>query len=203
MRESRDAGKPGTPGADNATPASDLNKNMLAAMAARVADMKKTLMAQVMTKAARTFNMPYTISATAFKAFEDDFQYLAVGLIDGAIVIIDLILGVEKHFLEKHPAAISAMDFFEDKCLISGSIDGRINLSDIENLDKKKKVRFQKMQNTMDRKIPVVNVACNQEFGIGMAVDVEGNCRFYDLIRFKKMAKVACATAKEKGSVRF
>jgi hypothetical protein len=64
-------------------------------------------------------------------------------LIDGAIVIIDLILGVEKHFLEKHPAAITCMDFFEDKCLISGSIDGRINMSDIENLDKKsKKIRF-------------------------------------------------------------
>jgi hypothetical protein len=29
---------------------------------------------------------------------------LAVGLVDGAIIVIDLILGVEKHFLEKHPA---------------------------------------------------------------------------------------------------
>jgi hypothetical protein len=29
---------------------------------------------------------------------------LAVGLIDGAIIIIDLIIGIEKHFLEKHPS---------------------------------------------------------------------------------------------------
>lgn len=36
-----------------------------------------------------------------------------------------------------------------------------------------------------------------------MAVDTEGNCRFYDLIRFKKMAKVSALTSKEKGSVRF
>lgn len=88
--------------------------------------------------------MPYQISAIAFQMFEDDFQNLAVGLIDGAIVIIDLILGIEKHFLEKHPAQITSMAFWEDKCLISGSVDGRVNLTDIENLDKKKgsKVRF-------------------------------------------------------------
>ena len=87
--------------------------------------------------------MPYQIATVTFKSFEDDFQYLAVGLIDGAIVVIDLILGVEKHFLEKHPTQISAMAFFEDKCLVSGSIDGRINLTDLEGLDKKsKKVKF-------------------------------------------------------------
>jgi WD40 repeat protein len=62
---------------------------------------------------------------------------LAVGLIDGAIIVIDMVLGVEKHFLEKHPAAITSMDFFEDKALISGSIDGRVNISDIESLEKK------------------------------------------------------------------
>lgn len=43
----------------------------------------------------------------------------------------------------------------------------------------------------MDRKVPVARVAASNEFGIGMAIDIEGNCRFYDLIRFKKMAKVA------------
>lgn len=78
---------------------------------------------------------------------------MAVGLIDGAIVVIDLVLGVEKHFLEKHPAAITTMSFFEDKALISGSVDGRVNISDLENLNKKKsgassiKVRFSKCQN--------------------------------------------------------
>jgi len=61
-----------------------------------------------------------------------------VGLIDGAIIIIDLILGIEKHFLEKHPGAITSMAFFEDKCIISGSVDGRVNIVDLENLDKKK-----------------------------------------------------------------
>ena len=28
------------------------------------------------------------------------------------------------------------------------------------------------------------------DFGIGIAVDLEGNCRFYDLIRLKKLAKI-------------
>lgn len=156
---SKDGDKAITP--ENATPASVMNASMMAHMAGRITGMKDHLKAQVDSgKAARTFNLPYQISTTAFKTFEDDFQYLAVGLIDGAIVIIDLIIGVEKHFLEKHPAAITCMDFYEDKCLISGSIDGRINLHDIENLDKKKKCRFQKMQNTMDRKIPVVKISC-------------------------------------------
>ena len=43
-----------------------------------------------------------------------------------------MILGVEKVFLEKHPAEITSLAFYEDKSLISGSIDGRVNLSDLE-----------------------------------------------------------------------
>lgn len=74
-----------------------------------------------------------------------------MGLVDGAIIIIDLILGVEKHFLEKHPAAITSMAFSEDKALISGSVDGRVNISDIQGLDKKKssskQIKFLKCQN--------------------------------------------------------
>jgi len=57
---------------------------------------------------------------------------LAIGLVDGAIIILDLILGVEKMFLEKHPSEISALAFWEDKTLISGSTDGRVNVSNLE-----------------------------------------------------------------------
>lgn len=65
---------------------------------------------------------------------------------DGAIVVIDLILGLEKHFLEKHPAKVTALAFFEDKAIISGSVDGRVNISDLENMNNKKnkQVRFLK-----------------------------------------------------------
>jgi WD40 repeat protein len=58
---------------------------------------------------------------------------LAVGLIDGAIILIDMILGMERRFLEKHPSEISALCFWDDKVLISGSICGRINLTDLED----------------------------------------------------------------------
>ena len=51
---------------------------------------------------ARNFIMPYHITNAVFQSWEDDFQNLAVGLVDGAIVVIDLVLGIEKHFLEKH-----------------------------------------------------------------------------------------------------
>lgn len=43
----------------------------------------------------------------------------------------------------------------------------------------------------MDRKIPVAMIHTSSEYGIGMAVDIEGNCRFYDLTRYKKFAKVS------------
>jgi hypothetical protein len=51
-------------------------------------------------------------------------------------VVIDLILGVERLFLEKHPTAISTIAFFEDKVLISGSVCGRVNVSDLDFLNK-------------------------------------------------------------------
>lgn len=76
--------------------------------------------------------MPYSISSVAFQGLDDNFQALAVGLVDGAIIVLDLILGIEKMFLEKHPAEISALAFWEDKVLISGSIDGRVNICDLD-----------------------------------------------------------------------
>ena len=29
------------------------------------------------------------------------------------------------------------------------------------------------------------------DFGIGVAIDIEGNCRFYDLFRLRKLAKIS------------
>ena len=52
------------------------------------------------------------------------------------------------------------------------------------------------MQNVMDRKIPISRCETSTDFGIGMAMDIEGNVRFYDLIRFKKMAKISCSQMK-------
>ena len=35
------------------------------------------------------------------------------------------------------------------------------------------------------------------EFGIGAAVDIEGNCRFYDLVRSRKIAKISSLNQRE------
>jgi len=143
-----------------------------------------------MLKPARSFKMPYSISCAAYQGSYDNYQALAIGLVDGAIIILDLVLGVEKMFLEKHPGEISALAFWEDKALISGSLDGRVNISDLEQEPDVENKRILRCQNCQNRRIPVVRVITS-EFGIGAAVDVEGNCRFYDLIRQRKIAKIS------------
>jgi len=119
---------------------------------------------------------------------------MAVGLVDGAIIVLDLILGVERMFLEKHPAEISALAFWEDITLISGSIDGRVNVADLENEGDDRKIL--RCQNCQDRKIPIARVL-SSDFGLGIAVDIEGNCRFYDLVRCRKIAKVSSLNQRE------
>lgn len=101
--------------------------------------MRESVEKQVGRKApSRKFRMPYQITAALFQSFEDDYQTLAVGLIDGALVIVDLVLGVEKHFLEKHPSQISTLAFYDNKALVSGSICGRVNISDLEAIETSK-----------------------------------------------------------------
>lgn len=60
----------------------------------------------------RSFKMPYKISSIAFSNFEESCELLALGLKDGAIVVLDLILGFEKYFLEKHPMEVTSLAFF-------------------------------------------------------------------------------------------
>ena len=49
-------------------------------------------------------------------------------------------LGLEQHYIEKHPAAITSLCFYEDKVLMSGSVDGRVNLCDLDSADKEPKM---------------------------------------------------------------
>lgn len=75
--------------------------------------MRENLKDQIENDApARRFRMPYSITSMKFQTLEDDYQALAVGLVDGAIILIDLILGIEKHYFEKHPSAISSIAFY-------------------------------------------------------------------------------------------
>lgn len=144
----------------------------------------------------RSFTMPYQITAVAYQGGEEERQNLAIGLIDGAIIVIDLQLGIEKFFVEKHPMAITAMQFYEDRVLVSGSIDGRVNLCD---LDSDNQARIYKCQNTQDRKIPVVKIVTS-DYGIATVLDIEGNCRLYDMIRLRKLCKISCRATGQQGS---
>ncbi len=126
---------------------------------------------------------------------------MALGLVDGAIIVLDLILGVERMFLEKHPGEITALSFYEDKTLLSGSIDGRVNICDLESMSTSseqgsEEKKILRCQNCQDRRIPVAKVIAS-DYGIGAAVDIEGNCRFYDLVRCRKIAKVSSLNQRE------
>ncbi len=132
-----------------------------------------------MSEPARQFQMPYAISAMAVHRSEEERQSLALGLVDGAIVVIDMALEEEKYFLEQHPAVVTCLAFHEDRILMWGSVDGRVNQCD---LDSENQARVFKCQNVMDQQVPLAAVATG-EFGV--AVDVEGNCLFYDFHRLR------------------
>ena len=96
------------------------------------------------------------------------------------------------------------MAFWEDKVLISGSVDGRVNVQELESQvdatsegasQAEKKIPL-RCQNCQDRKIPVARVI-SSEYGIAAAVDIEGNCRFYDMVRQRKIAKVSSLNQRE------
>lgn len=84
--------------------------------------------------------------------------------------------------------AISAMEFYEDRVLVTGSIDGRVNLCD---LDSENQSRIYKCQNLQDRKVPIAKIVTS-EYGIATVLDIEGNCRLYDMIRLRKLCKISC-----------
>jgi len=93
------------------------------------------------------------------------------------------------------------MQFYEDRVLVSGSVDGRVNLCD---LDSENQTRIYQCQNLQDRKVPIAKIATS-DYGIATVLDIEGNCRLYDMIRLRKLCKISCKSltnAKESTSWR-
>lgn len=72
-------------------------------------------------------------------------------------------------------------------------------------VDKKElqsKVKIFKAQNCQDRKIPVAKVmTC--PFGVGASIDIDGNCRFYDLLRLRKMTKISSNNLRDGTDIKF
>ena len=119
-------------------------ENTLAGLLAKVAaqnemattkqkDTSIETMKQSMAAPARTFRVPYMITAMTYHSSGEERQSLAIGLVDGAILVFDLALGVEKYFIEKHPMAVTSLAFYEERILMSGSVDGRVNLCDLDS----------------------------------------------------------------------
>lgn len=52
-----------------------------------------------------------------------------------------------------------------------------------------------------DRKIPVVKIVTS-EYGVAVALDLEGNCRVYDMIRLRKICKISCRSLKKNSKER-
>jgi hypothetical protein len=44
-------------------------------------------------------------------------------------------------------------------------------------------------------------MACG--FGVGASIDIEGNCRFYDLIRLRKITKISSNNLRDGTDIRF
>lgn len=57
---------------------------------------------------------------------------MAFGLDNGTIMVYDLLLNNEKFYLDKHLEGVTALQFFENYKLISGSEDGGVHIYNLE-----------------------------------------------------------------------
>ncbi len=69
-------------------------------------------------------------------AVSNNESYAAFGLQDGSVIAWDLHSNIEAAILDKHQAAVSCVQFFENCKVFSGAIDGSVHLSDIERKGK-------------------------------------------------------------------
>ncbi|CAI2381989.1 unnamed protein product [Moneuplotes crassus] len=135
-----------------------------------------------------TFISLFNISSAEYLDNAENAQYLAIGMVNGGAIIYDLCLGVEKLVLECHGGPVTSLSFFKDKSIITGSTFGSVYIHSLNEGEGEKSLKFSQ-SNCMDEYIPVAKVMAT-EYGIGIALDVMGNIRLYDLIRFKKISKV-------------
>lgn len=115
--------------------------------------------------------------------------FVALGLADGSVVVLDLIEYRERYQLDKHIQAVTTVSFLDDWHLVSGSVDGGLNLHKFnaksgEPADCKK---YQHIFKVMGNSITKIEVS---ELGLGFVMDNQGNFRGYDLYHFEKIMKL-------------
>ena len=134
-----------------------------------------------------TFKPFFVIESSEYLDLDEEAQYLAIGMINGGTIIYDLNVGVEKWILEWHGGPVTSISFYQDKSVITGSTFGTVYINNIEENDEET-LKFHQ-SNCQDEYIPIAKVLAT-ECGIGIALDVKGNIRLYDMIRYKKISKV-------------
>ena len=128
--------------------------------------------------------MPYKISCSQYIEYNESLQYLGLGLIDGSIIVVDVAVGFEKCYTVKHSKAVTSLAFYGIDMIISGAADGSVHIDTLENESKNKL----KALNNPDVISPIAKVWAS-ELGVGLALDVAGYIRVYDMHRFKKICK--------------
>lgn len=91
---------------------------------------------------------------------------------------------------------MTSISFYQASTIITGSQYGSVYLNTLDNDPELLTTLKFNQSNVQDEHIPVVKVLAT-DYGIGMALDLKGNLRLYDLIRYRKIAKGKDRKAKD------
>lgn len=146
-------------------------------------------------KPSLVFKTLFDIESSEYLDYDENAQLLAVGMVNGGTIVYDICVGFEKWVLECHGGPVSSISFYKDVSIITGSNYGSVYINSLEERGDDETLKFNQ-SNCMDENIPVAKVLAT-DYGIGLALDVRGNVRLYDMIRHKKIAKVQDRKPKE------
>ena len=134
-------------------------------------------------------------------ALSQSSSFLALGLIQGSVIIFDIPLKQEKYYLDKHQAEVTHLVFCDDWRLVSGAFDGSVHIYDILESGKivmKRTNQFRR--GTVSLEAYQQNAKLRGEWGIvglgvsnsGVAVAIDGQheVRLYDVWHGEKIAKL-------------
>jgi len=148
-----------------------------------------------------TFKSLFTIESSQYLDLEEYAQYLAVGMVNGGTIVYDISVGIEKSVLECHGGPVTTISFYQDKSVITGSTFGSVYINSLEEQGDDETLKFSQ-SNCQDENIPIAKVLAT-DYGIGIALDIMGNIRLYDMMRHKKIAKVKDRKPKDEFNINF
>ena len=133
----------------------------------------------------KTFETIYPIKTSAVSKMKG---FLALGLADGSILVLETIEYSQRYLLDKHIGPVTKISFLDEWHSISGSADGGIHFHKIQgNTGELQCKKYQHVFKTQGNSI--VDIQMN-DFGLGFVVDNQGNARCYDLYHFEKIMRL-------------